>query len=75
MSKAIAKKLKPTVYYINKKTKMIKIAYPVALFEKGNMPQILSSIAGNIFGMKMLNNLRLEDIEFPKSLLDSFSTL
>ncbi len=72
MNKSIAKKLKPTVYYINKKSKIIKIAYPVALFEKGNMPQILSSIAGNIFGMKMLQNLRLEDIEFPKSLLNSF---
>jgi ribulose-bisphosphate carboxylase large chain len=72
MNKRIANKLKPHVYYINKKTKIIKIAYPQALFEKGNMPQILSSIAGNIFGMKMLRNLRLEDIEFPKGLIDSF---
>ncbi len=72
MNKSIAKKLKPNVYYINKKSKIIKIAYPQSLFEKGNMPQILSSIAGNIFGMKMLKNLRLEDIEFPKNLIASF---
>lgn len=72
MNKRIATRLKPHVYYINKKSKIIKIAYPQALFEKGNMPQILSSIAGNIFGMKMLKNLRLEDIEFPKALIDSF---
>jgi ribulose-bisphosphate carboxylase large chain len=31
---------------------MVKIAYPLELFELGNMPQVLSSIAGNIFGMK-----------------------
>ena len=72
MNKRIANRLKPTVYYINPKTKIIKISYPQALFEKGNMPQILSSIAGNIFGMKMLKNLRLEDIEFPRAILNSF---
>ncbi len=72
MNKKIATRLKPHVYYINQKTNIIKIAYPQALFEKGNMPQILSSIAGNIFGMKMLKNLRLEDIEFPRGILNSF---
>ncbi len=50
----------------------IKIAYPIELFEAGNMPNILSSVAGNVFGLKALKNLRLLDIEFPKALLDSF---
>lgn len=50
----------------------IKIAYPSELFEKGNMPCILSSVAGNIFGMKVVNNLRLEDIHWPYSILKSF---
>jgi len=54
------------------KGKMIKVAYPSALFEKGNAPNILSSIAGNIFGMKIVRNLRLEDIKIPKSILNSF---
>jgi ribulose-bisphosphate carboxylase large chain len=36
------------------------------------MPNILSSVAGNVFGLKALKNLRLLDIEFPKHLLDSF---
>ncbi len=72
MNKKIANKLMPHVYDINKKNNLIKIAYPSQLFEKGNMPQILSSIAGNIFGMKILKNLRLEDIHFPKSILKSF---
>jgi ribulose-bisphosphate carboxylase large chain len=50
----------------------VKIAYPIDLFELGNMPQILSSIAGNIFGMKAVRNLRLEDIHWPYKLMKSF---
>ncbi|MGC8816710.1 MAG: type III ribulose-bisphosphate carboxylase [Candidatus Hadarchaeum sp.] len=50
----------------------VKIAYPAELFEAGNMPQVLSSIAGNIFGMKAIKNLRLEDVSFPPALVESF---
>jgi ribulose-bisphosphate carboxylase large chain len=50
----------------------IRIAYPAELFEPGNMPQIFSSIAGNIFGMKEVENLRLLDIRWPKKIVDSF---
>lgn len=50
----------------------VKVAYPLELFEPGNMPQILSSIAGNIFGMKAVKNLRLEDVEWPYELMKSF---
>ena len=49
-----------------------KIAYPVELFERGNMPNILSSVAGNVFGLKALKYLRLNDIELPTELLKSF---
>lgn len=49
-----------------------KIAYPLELFEPGNMPQILSSIAGNVFGMKAVERLRLEDVYFPPKLDRSF---
>jgi ribulose-bisphosphate carboxylase large chain len=70
MSKKIFKTLKPSVYEIKKS--QIKIAYPVELFEQGNMPQILSSIAGNIFGLSSIKSLRLEDIHFPKKLIKSF---
>jgi ribulose-bisphosphate carboxylase large chain len=51
---------------------LVKVAYPPQLFESGNMPQVLSSIAGNIFGMKAVQNLRLEDIRWPRRLLRSF---
>jgi ribulose-bisphosphate carboxylase large chain len=50
----------------------VKVAYPGNLFEARNMPQILSSIAGNIFGMKAVQNVRLEDIRWPGKLLRSF---
>jgi len=50
----------------------VKIAYPHELFEPGNMPQILSSIAGNIFGMKIVKSLRLEDVRWSSSLIKSF---
>jgi ribulose-bisphosphate carboxylase large chain len=49
-----------------------KIAYPVELFEPANMPNILSSVAGNVFGLKALKNLRLLDIQMPKALISSF---
>lgn len=49
-----------------------KIAYPQQLFEEGSVSNILSSIAGNVFGMKAIKGLRLEDIKFPKKLLKSF---
>ena len=50
----------------------IKIAYPSELFEPGNMPQIMSSVAGNIFGMKSVKNLRLEDVKWPRKIMKSF---
>ena len=64
------KKLRAKVFKI--KGNDIKIAYPSALFEIDNVPNILSSIAGNIFGMKAVKNIRLEDIKFPKKILNAF---
>jgi len=49
-----------------------KIAYPIDLFETGNMPNVLSSVAGNVFGLKALKNLRLCDIDLPDKLVSSF---
>ena len=69
--KKYVNKLAAKVFSI--KGKMIKVAYPQELFEKGNAPNILSSIAGNIFGMKAVKNLRLEDIQIPSDILKGFS--
>jgi len=43
----------------------VKIAYPLILWELNNIPQLLSGVAGNIFGMKAVKNLRLIDITLP----------
>ncbi len=69
MKEEIKEKLRPHVYEI--KDNHVKIAYPVELFEENNVSQILSSIAGNIFGMKAVKNLRLVDVRFPPKILDS----
>jgi len=50
----------------------VKIAYPSELFEPGNMPQIMSSIAGNVFGMKAVKKLKLVDVKWPKKIMKSF---
>ena len=64
-------KIKARVFSI-KKDGWIKIAYPQELFEQDNVPNILSSVAGNIFGMKAVKTIRLEDVRFPKGILKSF---
>jgi ribulose-bisphosphate carboxylase large chain len=51
----------------------VRIAYPEDLFEPRNMPNILSSVAGNVFGLEDIKNLRLNDIFFPETLSKSFS--
>ncbi len=71
MNPKIARKLKPKVFSISKKG-YIKIAYPHELFEAGNMPGIWSSVAGNIFGMKAVKNLKLMDINFPDIFMKKF---
>ena len=69
-AKPYVEKLAARVFSI--KESNVKIAYPVELFEFGNMPNILSSVSGNIFGLRNLRNLRLNDIRFPSKLIRSF---
>jgi len=68
--KPYTEKLAARVFSIEGNT--FKIAYPIELFEPGNMPNIISSVAGNIFGLKTLKNLRLLDVELPEKLAKSF---
>lgn len=65
-------KLHAKVVDIDKNTNTIVIAYPLELFEPGNIPQLLSSIAGNIFGLKEVTGLKLFDIDFPETYVRSF---
>ncbi len=50
----------------------VSVAYPLELFEPGNLPNLLSSVAGNIFGMSAISKLRLLNIELPEALLRSY---
>jgi len=62
--------LRARVYEI--KGHRVSVAYPIELFEPGNLPNLLSSVAGNIFGMSAISKLRLLDIELPEELLRSY---
>ncbi|HFQ94895.1 MAG TPA: form I ribulose bisphosphate carboxylase large subunit, partial [Anaerolineae bacterium] len=48
------------------------LAYPLDLFEESSMPNLMSSIVGNVFGFKPLHALRLEDIYIPPAYLKTF---
>jgi ribulose-bisphosphate carboxylase large chain len=72
MKESIAKKLSPKIYYISEKEKRVRIAYPLDLFELGNIPEILSSVGGNIYGMKSVKGLLWEDLRIPEKMLRSF---
>ncbi len=52
----------------------IRLAYPVEDFsvEVGAVPQILSVIAGNLFGLESIGKVRVEDVYFPKCMLREF---
>ncbi|MDD1740491.1 MAG: RuBisCO large subunit C-terminal-like domain-containing protein [Methanothrix sp.] len=47
----------------------VEIGFPEELFEPGNIPQYLSVVAGNLFGLGALKKVRLEDVIFPDKLL------
>jgi len=72
MKPRIGRTLAPKVFHIDEKNHRCKIAYPLELFELGNLPEILSSVGGNIFGMKSVKELFWEDINIPEKMLKSF---
>ncbi|HKL23507.1 MAG TPA: ribulose-bisphosphate carboxylase large subunit, partial [Candidatus Nanoarchaeia archaeon] len=49
------------------------IAYPLDLFEWNSVPNIMSSIGGNIYGMKSVDGLLWEDVKFPKKLIKDYA--
>ncbi|MFW5952569.1 MAG: RuBisCO large subunit C-terminal-like domain-containing protein [Candidatus Natronoplasma sp.] len=51
-----------------------KIGYPVIDFsgDIGEIPQILSIIAGNLFGLDSLDGVRLVDLEIPSEIIDEY---
>ena len=52
----------------------VEIGYPIIDFsgEIGEIPQILSIVAGNLFGLDSLDGVRLVDIHFPQETIDRY---
>jgi ribulose-bisphosphate carboxylase large chain len=47
----------------------VSIRYPAEIFETGNIPQYLSVIAGNLFGLSRIAAVRLLDVDFPREVI------
>ena len=63
-------KFKARVYRIE--ADIAYISYPLIIFEKNSIPNILSSVVGNVFGFKAVSALRIEDMRIPLALVNSF---
>jgi ribulose-bisphosphate carboxylase large chain len=70
MDDGLAFELRARVYRID--DGVAWIAYPLELFEAGSIPNILSSVVGNVFGFKAVSGLRLLDMRIPEALVDTF---
>lgn len=46
-----------------------EIRYPSEIFEPGNIPQYLSVVAGNLFGLSKIAAVRLLDVEFSRDIV------
>ncbi|MHA1266001.1 MAG: RuBisCO large subunit C-terminal-like domain-containing protein [Candidatus Helarchaeota archaeon] len=60
--------------FSNSKEGIIKIAYPLELFDPdiGGIPNLLSIVAGNLFGLAGLDRVKLLDIDLPKEYVQAF---
>ncbi len=65
------RRLMAKVYEI-RENGFIKIAYPLDLFEINSVPQFISSVAGNVFGMRAIKALRLIDVRFPEEYVKAY---
>lgn len=62
--------LNAKVYKIDKKKNLVWIAFPIDIFDRGgNVQNIMTYIAGNIYGMGNLVALKLLDVWFPQKML------
>ena len=70
---AYSKLLNALVYKVDLEKNLVWIAYPWRLFDRGgNVQNILTYIAGNVFGMKEIQALKLLDVWFPPAMLEQY---
>ncbi|MDD2537181.1 MAG: ribulose-bisphosphate carboxylase [Candidatus Absconditabacteria bacterium] len=68
-----ARLMNALVYDIDMEDNIVKIAYPWRLFDRnGNVQNILTYIAGNVFGMKEIAALKVLDVWFPPVMLEQY---
>ncbi len=61
------------VYEIDHMTSTVYIAYPWRIFDRGGSVQnILTFIAGNVFGMSSVKACKLLDVQFPAEMLTQY---
>ncbi|MDD3861984.1 MAG: ribulose-bisphosphate carboxylase [Candidatus Gracilibacteria bacterium] len=62
--------LNALVYKVDKKKSLAWLAYPIDIFDRGgNVQNILTYIAGNVFGIAELKELKLLDMWIPPAML------
>ena len=70
---AFSKEMNALVYKVDIEKELIWIAYPWRLFDRGgNIQNILTYIAGNVFGMKEVKALKILDVWFPPAMLEQY---
>lgn len=68
-----AREMNSLVYKIDIEKSLVRIAYPRRLFDRGgNVQNILTYIAGNVFWMKEVSALKLLDVRFPPAMLEQY---
>ena len=70
---AFSKEMNALVYKLDEEKELVWIAYPWRLFDRGgNVQNILTYVAGNVFGMKEVKALKLLDVWFPPAMLEQY---
>jgi ribulose-bisphosphate carboxylase large chain len=68
-----SREMNALVYKLDLKKKLIWIAYPWRIFDRGgNIQNILTFIVGNVLGMKEVKALKLIDVWFPAAMLEQY---
>lgn len=68
-----ARQMNALVYKIDEEKELTWIAYPWRLFDRWwNVQNILTFIAGNVFGIKEVKALKLLDVRFPPAMLEQY---
>lgn len=68
-----SREMNSLVYKVDLEKNLVRIAYPWRLWDRGgNVQNIFTYIAGNIFGMKEVDALKLLDVRYPESMLEQY---